>query len=38
MGILGTAKTEECEIFGDFGWFIQGTLGILSFSSLVSNM
>lgn len=35
MTFLSSSQPEQCEIFGDFGWFIQGTLGLLSFSSLI---
>mmetsp|Transcript_27680 Transcript_27680/g.27375 ORF Transcript_27680/g.27375 Transcript_27680/m.27375 type:complete len:143 (+) Transcript_27680:12-440(+) len=35
MGSLFSRGSGECKLFGDFGWFIQGILGFLSFSSLI---
>ena len=37
MSISLTSEPEECEIFGDFGWFIQGTLAFICFSLLICN-
>lgn len=28
---------EHCVLLGDFGWIVQGLLGVISFSSLLSN-
>lgn len=30
-------NTEECHLFGDFGWILQAILGSISFSTLLSN-
>jgi hypothetical protein len=31
------AHGSQCELFGTFGFFVQFTLGVLSFMSLVSK-
>lgn len=35
--ILLRDTPEECEIFGDFGWFIQGSLAFICVSLLIRN-
>ena len=36
--MLKGSKSGECELFGEFGWFIQGSLGLFSFFTLISKL
>ena len=31
------AESGQCNLFGEFGWFVQALLGVLSFSSLIGK-